>query len=135
VVAKGRPNRLHFLKEKNMREYFRYIKDLDGSFGAIGVKEVEGGKFKVGISLCSKDEPRFDKKIARDIVNQRIDKSEEFTFFEVIDNKVFDRIKKSLPHWKDDWDSPVFVVEFTLRRIAEDILMDYAKDRYYEIKK
>lgn len=122
-----------------MREYFRYIKGASGNFGAIGVKEVEGGNFKVGISICAKCEPRFNKKLARELVNQKIEKSEEFTFFEMVDNKVLDKIKKTLPHFKkSDWYDPNTLqlcdIDVALRRISNDILMDYAKEYYNSIK-
>lgn len=121
-----------------MKEYFRYLKNRKGSFGAIGVKEVEGGKFKIGISLCSKGEPRFDKKIARELVNQRIEKSEEYNFFDIIDYRAYDMIKKTLPHYStvfSELSSKHHYIEMALEDISDDILMDYAKQRYYEVKK
>lgn len=110
-----------------MREYFRYVRGFHGKgLAAIMIKEIEGGNFQIGVSVCSPKDV-FDKKTAREIATAKCEASPVFTFYNLVDGDWFDDVMSTLPHNRDEVTRDIGCEIFNM---IGDIESDYAKAYY-----
>lgn len=113
-----------------MRKYVRYANDYftQNRLGVVMIEEVEGGNFKIGVSICSPCD-KFDRNYGKALAEERLKNSKSYTFYDVIDGRATEDIIKALPHGyvREIVDDAIFYM-------GKDILMDYAKDTYKRLK-
>ena len=114
-----------------MKSYFRYIRGKHGKmYGAVQVNEIEYGQFKIGLSILNPND-RFSKQKAHSVASQNLEQSPVvYDFYELIDNDWYADIAPSLPHRGWEFENEVFS---TIRAIADDVIMDYAREHYKSI--
>lgn len=110
-----------------MKSYFRYVRKPNGDgIGAIAIEEDEHGIFNIGVSICAPNDT-FDKATARYLAFSRAKENPiRFSFYELVDTDWVVDLVDALPHREEvvDWFCS------TMFEMADDILMDYAKEHY-----
>ena len=114
-----------------LKSYFRYIRGKHGKmYGAVQIDEVDYGHFKIGLSILNPND-EFSKQTAHYIANQNLEQSEVvYDFYELIDNDWYADIAPDLPHRGWEFENEVFS---TIRAIADDVIMDYAREHYKRV--
>ena len=112
-----------------MKSYFRYVRGNHGKgLGAVMVNEYPHGEFKIGISICNPSD-EFSKVEARKVAEKNLEKSDIYSFYEMIDGDWIFDVVDSLPHRDEIVDDVLSVVW----NIADDIMADYARSHYESI--